>query len=201
MNTFAKNILVSSILSIAFTSTMVAQPGTNQFDQWYRAKYGRPAPTAQVNLNATQLNSPATTAAQPTVAATQFENWYRAKYGRPSPTERAVAPAAQVMSADAMPPMVMPVAISAKEVAANTPAEHQRIAESYRDQARNYLAQAKEHQAMLAAYKTSPNVNDKNRAATVNHCEYFVAKFSDLAAKSQELAQRHDQMAEQAAKQ
>ena len=42
MNTFAKTILVSSILSLGLTTAMVAQPGTSQYDQWYRAKYGRP---------------------------------------------------------------------------------------------------------------------------------------------------------------
>jgi hypothetical protein len=33
---------------------------------------------------------------------------------------------------------------------------------------------------------------------TINHCEYFVQTFKDLAAKSQELAQLHDQMAKDA---
>jgi hypothetical protein len=199
MNTFVKSILVSSILSIGLTASMVAQPGTAQYEQWYRAKYGRPSPAAQATPKTPQTNSTSTEATQPTVAVTQFEQWYRAKYGRPSPTEQALVQAPQVNAAI---PMTMPpmAAISDKDVAANTPAQHARIAQSYRDQAQNYLAQAREHEAMLAAYKTSPNMTSKNQAATINHCEYFVAKFHEMATKSQELAQLHTEMAKEAAK-
>ncbi len=202
MNTFAKNILVSSILSLGLTAAMVAQPGTSQYDQWYRAKYGRPAPTAQASVTP-QSPSTSSEAAQQTVPATDFEFWYRAKYGRPSPTEQVAVQAPQVMSADAMPSMAMPVVVvvSDKDVAANTPAEHARIAQSYRGQASDYLAEARKHQAMIAVYQSSPNMTDKNQAATIGHCEYFVAKYNDLAAKSQELAQLHDQMAKAAVKQ
>jgi hypothetical protein len=42
-----------------------------------------------------------------------------------------------------------------------------------------------------------PLVNDKNRASTINHCEYFVQTFKDLAAKSHELAQLHEEMAKE----
>jgi len=200
MNTFAKNILVSSILSIAFTGSMVAQTGTSQFDQWYRAKYGRPAPTEQASVSTPQANSTPSEATQLTVPVTEFEYWYRAKYGRPPPTEQAAVQAPQVTPADAMPPMVMPIVVSEKQVEANTPAEHERIAQTYRDQAQGYLAQAKQHEAMLAAYKAGPNMTDKNQAATINHCEYFVAKFNEMAAKSNELAELHNQMAKDAAK-
>lgn len=78
---------------------------------------------------------------------------------------------------------------------AKTPAEHQRIAQFYQAQAQDFLAQAKEHEAMVAAYKANPSLTAKNQAATINHCQYFVEKFKDLAAKSQELAQLHTQMA------
>ena len=47
MKTFAKSILISSILAIAATAPMVAQSSSSQFDQWYRAKYGRPAPASR----------------------------------------------------------------------------------------------------------------------------------------------------------
>jgi hypothetical protein len=53
---------------------------------------------------------------------------------------------------------------------------------------------------MIAAYKASPNMTSKNQTATIDHCEYFVAKFNDLAVKSQELAQMHEQMAKDAKK-
>ena len=79
---------------------------------------------------------------------------------------------------------------------AKTPAEHQRIAQYYRGQAQDYLTQSKEHEAMVAAYKANPSlVNNKNQASTINHCEYFVQTFKDLAVKSQELAQLHEEMA------
>jgi hypothetical protein len=81
---------------------------------------------------------------------------------------------------------------------AKTPAEHQRIAQYYQAKAQDYLAQAKEHKQMVAAYKANPSLTAKSQASTINHCEYFVQTFKDLAAKSQELAQLHDQMAKDA---
>jgi hypothetical protein len=82
---------------------------------------------------------------------------------------------------------------------AKTPAEHQRIARYYRAQSQDYLAQAKEHEAMVAAYKANPSlVNDKNQASTISHCEYFVTTFKALAANSDELAALHERMASEA---
>jgi hypothetical protein len=79
------------------------------------------------------------------------------------------------------------------------PAEHQRIAQYYQAKAQDYLAQAKEHEQMVAAYKANSSLStNKNRASTISHCEYFVQTFRDLAAKSQELAQLHEQMAKEA---
>jgi hypothetical protein len=78
---------------------------------------------------------------------------------------------------------------------AKTPAEHQRIAQYYQAKAQDYLAQAKEHEQMVAAYKANPSLTAKSQASTINHCEYFVQTFKDMAAKSQELAQLHGQMA------
>ncbi|HUA91119.1 MAG TPA: hypothetical protein VL991_01060 [Terracidiphilus sp.] len=82
---------------------------------------------------------------------------------------------------------------------AKTSAEHRRIAQYFQAKAQDYLAQAQEHEQMLAAYKANPSLsNDKHRASTIGHCEYFVQTFKDLAAKSQELAQLHEQMAQNA---
>jgi hypothetical protein len=82
---------------------------------------------------------------------------------------------------------------------AKTPAEHQRIARYYQAKALDYLAQAKEHEQMVAAYKAYSSLsNDKNRASTIDHCEYYVRAFKDLAVKTQELAQLHGQMAQDA---
>lgn len=76
---------------------------------------------------------------------------------------------------------------------AKTPAEHQRIADYYQVQAKDYLAQADEHQGMIAAYKANPST--KHQASAVTHCENFVASFKEMAAKSQEMAKLHQQMA------
>jgi Tfp pilus assembly protein FimT len=82
---------------------------------------------------------------------------------------------------------------------ARTPAEHQRIAQYYEAKAQDYLAQAREHEQMVAAYKANSSLStDKNRASTIGHCEYFVQTFKELAVKSQELAQLHEQMARDA---
>jgi hypothetical protein len=84
-------------------------------------------------------------------------------------------------------------------VSAKTPAEHERIAQYYRAKAQDYLAQAKEHESMIAMYKANPALsNDKNQASTINHCEYFVTTFKALADNSQDLAAMHERMAKEA---
>jgi hypothetical protein len=197
MNTFAKSILIGSILAIATAAPMVAQTSSSQFDQWYRAKYGRPAPSEQASLKTPQTNAAAAQPVAAVTAAAGFEQWYLAKYGRPSPTQEArlQAPQVDAVAPEATQPQVT---MSANDLAARTPAEHEQIAQSYREQARGYLAQATEHEAMVAAYKVNPSTNAKNQAATLGHCEYFAAKFNDMAAKSQELAELHEQMAKTA---
>jgi hypothetical protein len=63
----------------------------------------------------------------------------------------------------------------------------------------DYRAQAVEHEAMVAAYKANTSLsNEKNRASTLGHCEYFVKTFNELAAKSHELAKLHEQMSKDA---
>jgi hypothetical protein len=197
MNSFAKSILITGILAIAAAAPMVAQTSNSQFDQWYRAKYGRPALSEQTSLKTTQTTPVAAQPSASTSATGGFEQWYLTKYGRPSSTQVARLQTPQVYAV--APAATRPaVAVSANDLIARTPAEHEQIAQSYRDQAQDYLAQAKEHAAMVAEYKASPNVNAKNQAATIGHCEYFAAKFNDLAAKSQELAELHEQMAKMA---
>ncbi len=79
---------------------------------------------------------------------------------------------------------------------AKSAAEHERIAHFYEAKAVDYHAQAVEHEAMVAAYKANSSLsNEKNRASTIGHCEYFVTTFNELAVKSQELAKLHEQMA------
>jgi hypothetical protein len=79
---------------------------------------------------------------------------------------------------------------------AKTSAEHQRIADYYTAQAKDYLAQADDHKAMVVAYKANPST--KHQAAELTHCENFVASLNDLAANSNEMATMHHQMAVEA---
>ena len=85
---------------------------------------------------------------------------------------------------------------------AKTPAEHRRIAQYYEAKASDYEAQVQDHEQMIAAYKANSSLStDKNRAGTINHCEYFVDRFKALAANSQELAATHERMAVEASEQ
>ena len=242
MKTFVRNILITGSLAIFASSSMIAQTGNGGFEQWYRAKYGRPSPTEQARLNTPPVNVASPSVRTPvTVSANAgFEQWYRAKYGRPSPTEEARLEAPQVNSAspEATSPTVAASAdggfeqryqakyghpslseeaslgqIPAKEhlskhqlntliATAKTPAEHQRIAQFYQSQTQDYLAQSKEHALEAEQFRSNPmRVNYKTVFSTVNHCEHYAQKFSDLAAKSQEFAKQHEQMASDSGKQ
>jgi hypothetical protein len=80
---------------------------------------------------------------------------------------------------------------------AKTPAEHQRLADYYNAEAKRYQAQVDEHNAMIAAYKANPS--SKHQASLLTHCENLVSDFKDISTKSGELAQMHQQMANEAA--
>jgi hypothetical protein len=83
---------------------------------------------------------------------------------------------------------------------AKTPAEHQRLADYYKAQANSYLAQSKQHEAQAEAYKKNPMTSSsKFEKGTVDHCDYVAKSFKDDAAKVQELADMHEQMAKDAA--
>jgi hypothetical protein len=71
---------------------MVAQTSNEGFEQWYRAKYGRPSPAEEARLETQQVNSASRDATPSTVAASAndgFEQRYQAKYGHQSLTEQA----------------------------------------------------------------------------------------------------------------
>jgi len=79
---------------------------------------------------------------------------------------------------------------------ARTPADHQRIARYYEAQAQSDLAQAREHAQMAAQFKQNPiTTSSKWSTGTVNHCEYLAQSLTKEAAKMQQLAQDHEQMA------
>ncbi len=84
---------------------------------------------------------------------------------------------------------------------AETPAQHRRIARYYEAEAQDFLAQSREHDEQGAAYKKNPMTSSsKFKTDTVDHCDYFVKSFKDAAAKDQELAQMHEEMAKDAEK-
>jgi hypothetical protein len=225
MKPLVRSILFTGILAIVASSSMVAQTSNSWSEQWYRAKFGRPSPTEQARLKTPQVAAASPDAKLPPVAVSAnggFGQWYRAKYGRPSPTEEARLETMQVNSAspEATPPAV---AVSSNDVSvqetltmehlskhqlntliatAKSPAEHQRIAKFYMSQAQDYAAQSKEHAREAEQARNNP-MRNSNKAvfSTVNHCEYFARKFSDLASKSQKLARQHEQMATDAGKQ
>jgi hypothetical protein len=112
-----------------------------------------------------------------------------------------VAAVAQAPSTKAKPEQLSKQQLNTLISTANTPAEHQRIASFYEANALDYRAQAQEHEAMILTYKSNSSLsNDKNRASTIGHCEYFVKSLNNLAAKNDELAQIHKEMAKEAGK-
>jgi len=209
MKHFAKYILMTSIFALVADTAIVAQTSNHWFEQWYRAKYGRPAPTEHV------LPTPAQASGTQPLPSDGFDTWYRAKYGRPSPAQEARSAARTtnevaiaVKTAGAAPVQAARTIqreklsenqLTALIASARTPAEHRRIAEFYQAQTQDYRTQAEEHAAMVSSYRASPNVNAKNEAATIGHCKYFAGHFEELAGKSQELAHMHEQMAKEAA--
>jgi hypothetical protein len=82
---------------------------------------------------------------------------------------------------------------------AKTPAEHIRIAAYFEAMAADFRAEAREHEAMVAAYKANSTLaTDKNRTSTIGHCQYFVTTLNERADHSLELAKQHERMASDA---
>src|ERR1017187_5367372 len=68
MKPFVRSILFTGILAIVAISSMVAQTSNAGFEQWYRAKYGRPSPTEEARLETMQVNSASPETTPPAVA-------------------------------------------------------------------------------------------------------------------------------------
>jgi len=79
---------------------------------------------------------------------------------------------------------------------AKTPAEHERIAQYYRAQSANLLAQSQQHAQMAEQFRgNSATNNAKVAQQTVNHCEYLAQSLKAKAARAQQLAEQHEEMA------
>lgn len=92
MKPFVRNVMFTGMLAVAASSMAVAQTSSSWFEQWYRAKYGRPSPTEAARSAAEQENTAYREETPREVAVpanTWYEGWYRAKFGRPSPAEEA----------------------------------------------------------------------------------------------------------------
>jgi len=234
MKSSLKSVLFTSALAIITINTLFAQSSNVGFEQWHRAKFGRPSPSEQARLNTQPVNAPSANAAAVMSAESAnsgFEQRYRMKTGRPTPAIEASLMSQQPGPADssaAQPAIAVTIdsgferryeakygrlspteearlyktpSTNDLEATAKTPADHLRIAKFYQSQAQHYIALAKEHESMLAQYKSTPGLtNDKTQAGTVNHCSYLVQKFNDLAARDNELAMLHARMATKAAK-
>ena len=94
MKTFVKGILLTGALTMATNGLFAAQANNANngwFEQWHKAKYGRPSPSEEARLKAEGANTAFREEFAPDVgpANTWFNDFYRAKYGRPAPNEEA----------------------------------------------------------------------------------------------------------------
>jgi hypothetical protein len=111
------------------------------------------------------------------------------------------AAAAQTAS-QSKPEQLTKKQLNALIASAKTEAEHNRIAAYFQGKAADLEAQAGEHESMIAAYEANTTLsNDKNRASTIDHCQYYVKTFKALADKNRELAIMHERMASEAPEQ
>ena len=81
---------------------------------------------------------------------------------------------------------------------AETPQDHQRIANYYKAEAGRMLAEAKEHDELAVAYAKSPNAHAMKHpmsGQTADHCKFFADAARKAAQESQELAKLHEEMA------
>jgi hypothetical protein len=87
---------------------------------------------------------------------------------------------------------------------AKTPAEHQKIAEYYRQKAQQLTVSSKQHSELAATYAKNPPfpaLEAKHGYAFgqgATHCRYWAKRDADEAAKVEVFAARHDAMAKAA---
>jgi len=88
----AKSILFTFIVAMS-SNLLIAQPGNNFAEQWYRAKYGRPLPAEQARIDAAQKHEASRSESAAVLGAYHAKAWsevfFEAKYGRPTPRKEA----------------------------------------------------------------------------------------------------------------
>ena len=83
---------------------------------------------------------------------------------------------------------------------ANTPAEHQRVANFYRSEAARLRARAAKHEAMIAANYVEPqNASKLPDMVGKSHCRHWVKEYRREADQADANAALHEQMAAVAA--
>ena len=86
---------------------------------------------------------------------------------------------------------------------ANTPADHQKLAAYYRDEANKLEAEATEHQELAKAYRNRTDAVAQKHpmsSKTAGHCDYFAKSVREAAKADRALAAEHDLMAQDAGK-
>ena len=88
MKVFVKAAFLAGVL--ASGAIAAAPDGSAWFDEWYKAKYGRPSPREEARINAErQATAYREEPAREIAPVNWFEQWFKAKYGRNSPQEDA----------------------------------------------------------------------------------------------------------------
>jgi hypothetical protein len=88
MKTFLSGVFLASTLAVGLN----AAPASNDwFEQWYKAKYGRPAPSEEARLKAERDNAAFREEARHVAVPRQnwIEDHFKAKLGRNTPVEEA----------------------------------------------------------------------------------------------------------------
>ncbi len=84
---------------------------------------------------------------------------------------------------------------------AKTPADHQRLAAYYQQEAKRLAARAKEHEEMAAEYEKRPVPYESKNPGTIPgaiHCQNFAKLYKQEAEEAQALAAIHEEMAKEA---
>ncbi len=83
---------------------------------------------------------------------------------------------------------------------AKTPEDHLRLAAYYRDQANDYLARQKQHEADAVVYDSNPRQYPSKYPTAGQHCREWARNDGQSARQALALAEIHEAMAREAAK-
>jgi hypothetical protein len=120
------------------------------------------------------------------------------------PIWAAMAVAALFLAAMPQATVAETAKMTSKEVAsANTPAEHMKLANYYKNEAARLETESKEHEKQAQSYRKNPNamgMKTPMNPTSAEHCEYFAKATREAAKAARDLAAAHEQMAQTATK-